>query len=177
MSEKKKMSKGMKFLIVLLVILLLILFGLFKIINSEPVSTGESTKYIVETQGADTRKESIGKSNKNFDEFEDGKINLSNMLNDVTGNWKLLRVTTTKSIEEYALDYYNKYFETNNQIHWIVNFTTNTTTKINCLGNYLSITTYEYVDKEELDAKKIGSGMILTSYTVWLDNGDIEKIS
>ncbi|MCM1545220.1 MAG: hypothetical protein NC110_07975 [Ruminococcus sp.] len=82
------------------------------------------------------------------------------------------------SFEEYALDYYNKHFEkeSSDEVHWIVNFTAGTTTKINCLGAYLSVDTYEYVDNEEHDASKIGSGMLLASYIVWLDNGDIEAI-
>ena len=42
--------------------------------------------------------------------------------------------------------------------------------------NILSVTIHEYVNKEELDAKKLFSGMVLGEYWIYLDNGDIEKI-
>lgn len=35
---------------------------------------------------------------------------------------------------------------------------------------------HEYVDKEEHDAKIMSSGMVLSEYYIYLDNGDIEKI-
>lgn len=31
--------------------------------------------------------------------------------NDVTGNWRLARIAENINIEEYAVDYYNSYFE------------------------------------------------------------------
>lgn len=40
----------------------------------------------------------------------------------------------------------------------------------------LDVTIYEYVDKEEHDAKKLFSGMLLTEYFVYIDNGDIEEV-
>ena len=40
----------------------------------------------------------------------------------------------------------------------------------------ISVTIHEYVDKEEHDANKLFSGMVLGDYWIYLDNGDIEKI-
>ena len=79
-------------------------------------------------------------------------------------------------MQEYALSYYQKYFTDDKEIHGIVNFNSNTTTKISVLGDMLDVTVYEYVDGEEHDADKLFSGMLLKQYFVYLDNGDIEEV-
>ena len=96
--------------------------------------------------------------------------------NDVTGNWRLARIAESINIEEYAVDYYNNYFESNNEVHIIVNFALNTTTRITVIGNLLDVSITEYVDKEEHDAKLACSGMLLSEYHVNIDSGEIEKI-
>ena len=40
---------------------------------------------------------------------------------DVTKNWRLSKVSTEKDIAEYALNYYNTFFSSDNEIHAIVN--------------------------------------------------------
>ena len=50
------------------------------------------------------------------------------------------------------------------------------TTKISVMGNLLDVSVYEYVDKEEHDAKLLFSGMLLKEYHVNIDNGEIEEI-
>lgn len=96
--------------------------------------------------------------------------------NDVTGNWRLARIAEDINIEEYAVDYYKSYFKSDSEVHIIINFTLNTTTRINVIGNLLDVTTMEYVDKEEHDAKLACTGMILSEYHVNIDTGEIEKI-
>ncbi len=96
--------------------------------------------------------------------------------NDVTGNWRLARIAENINIEEYALDYYNNYFKSDDEIHIIINFTLNTTTRINVIGNILDVSIMEYVDKEEHDAKAACSGKLLNEYHVNIDNGETEKI-
>ena len=96
--------------------------------------------------------------------------------NDVTGNWRLARIAENINIEEYAVDYYNNYFESDSEIHIVINFTLNTTTRITVMGNLLDITTMEYVDKEEHDAKLACSGALLNEYHVNIDTGEIEQI-
>ena len=96
--------------------------------------------------------------------------------NDVTGNWRLARIAENINIEEYALDYYNNYFKADNEIHIIVNFTLNTTTRISVMGNLLDVAIMEYVDKEEHDAALACSGMLLAEYHVNIESGEIEKI-
>lgn len=96
--------------------------------------------------------------------------------NDVTGNWRLSRIAEDINIEEYAVDYYNNYFKSDSEVHIIINFTLNTTTSITVMGNLLDVTTTEYVDKEEHDAKLACSGTLLSEYHVNIDTGEIEKI-
>lgn len=96
--------------------------------------------------------------------------------NDVTGNWRLAMISENINIEEYALNYYTNYFEADTEVHIIVNFTLNTTTRITVIGNLLDVTTTEYVDTEENDAKIACSGMLLSEYHINIDTGEIEKI-
>ena len=96
--------------------------------------------------------------------------------NDVTGNWRLAMISENINIEEHALDYYTNYFKADTEVHIIVNFTLNVTTRITVIGDLLDITTTEYVDNEENDAKIACSGMLLSKYHVNIDSGEIEKI-
>ncbi len=100
----------------------------------------------------------------------------SSYRNDVTGRWRLARIAENKPIEEYVLDYYHNYFESDDEVHIIINFTLNTTNRILVFGNLLDVATMEYVDKEEHDAKIACSGMLLSEYHVNIDTGEIEKI-
>lgn len=96
---------------------------------------------------------------------------------DVTGKWKVCTVTTSMAPEEYAADYYSEYIADNDdEIHGIVNFTNNTTTKISKLGNQIDVATYEYQDGEEHSAKDLYSGMLLTEYTIDPKTKNIERI-
>lgn len=132
-------------------------------------STGTDTPQASDTQTDDTQSESNS-------EFDNINFVVSNVRNDVTGNWRIATIAESIEIQNYALDYYNKYFESDKEIHAIVNFTYNTTTKISVMGNLLDVTIYEYVDKEEHDAKLLFSGMLLKEYHVNKDSGEIEEI-
>ena len=44
------------------------------------------------------------------------------------------------------------------------------------MGNLLDVSVYEYVDKEEHDAKLLFSGKLLKEYHVTKDTGEIEEI-
>jgi len=96
--------------------------------------------------------------------------------NDTTGNWRLAMIAENINIEEYAVEYYNNYFESNSEVHIIINFTLNTTTRITVMGNLLDVSIMEYVDKEEHDAQLACSGTLLSEYHVNMDTGEIEKI-
>lgn len=129
----------------------------------------------VSTTPTINRENIIGTSNKDFKKISTSKP--TKVRNDTTGNWKLSKITTTDDILEYAKSYYDNNFTSDDEIHAIVNFTLNTTTCVSTLfDNIISVTIHEYVDKEELDANKLFSGMVLGDYWIYLDNGDIEKI-
>jgi hypothetical protein len=103
-------------------------------------------------------------------------FHIQDVRNDVTGNWRVATIAENIDISEYALDYYNEYFESDDEIHAIINFNYNTTTQIRVLGNQLDVTVYEYVDKEEHDAKLLFSGMKLKEYSVDIESGEIEEV-
>lgn len=96
--------------------------------------------------------------------------------NDVTGNWRLANIAEQIDIEKYALQYYQNYFESDQEVHIIINFTLKTTTRITVIGNMLDVSIMEYVDKEEHDAKVACSGELLKEYFVNIDTGEIEEI-
>ncbi|WP_231169760.1 hypothetical protein [Clostridium botulinum] len=120
------------------------------------------------------RENIIGISNKDFKKLSEQKPR--EVRNDTTGNWRLTTISDNCDIKDYALSYYNENFENNNQIHAIVNFTTNTTTKISDMGNLIEVIVLQRVEKEEHDAKKLFGGMKLAHYWIYKDNGEIEKI-
>lgn len=94
----------------------------------------------------------------------------------MTGNWRIASIAENIEIQDYALDYYKECFKSDDEIHAIVNFNYKTTTKISVMGNLLDVSVYEYVDKEEHDAKLLFSGMLLKEYHVNKDTGEIEEI-
>lgn len=129
----------------------------------------------VSTTPTINRENIIGTSNKDFKKISTSKP--TKVRNDTTGNWKLSKIATTDDILEYAKSYYDNNFTSDDEIHAIVNFTLNTATCVSTLfDNIISVTIHEYVDKEEHDANKLFSGMVLGDYWIYLDNGDIEKI-
>src|SRR5690625_2619867 len=84
-------------------------------------------------------------------------------------------VTSKKfDVEEDTIGFYEEYME-NGDVYYIVSFATDTTTVIRDTGTHLYISVHEYEDKEEHDAKTIGSGMLLAEYNVSYD-GEIDKI-
>lgn len=141
-------------------------------ITEEPATTEEPT---ITEEPAEHREGMYGISDKNIEDV-DAHFSVSDVRNDVTGNWKISSIAESINIEEYALSYYKKYFSADTEIHAIVNFTLNTTTKISVMGDMIDVSIYEYVDKEEHDAKILFSGTLLKEYFIYLDNGDIEEI-
>ncbi len=135
-----------------------------------------------ETKESDTeevphREGMYGVSDKDIESLDiDSQFTVSDVINDVTGNWRISVINKSMDFEEYALSYYKKYFTDDKEIHAIVNFAYMTTTKIAVIGDMLDITVYEYVKDEEHDAKKLFSGMLYSEYQIYLDNGDIIKV-
>lgn len=121
------------------------------------------------------REEAIGKSDEDFSNITKSKP--AKVRNDNTGNWRITTIANNIDIEKYALSYYKNNFDSDEEIHAIVNFNYNTTTRISVMGSsILVVDILEYVDKEEHDANKLFGGIHLATYWIYLDNGDIEKI-
>ena len=95
-----------------------------------------------------------------------------NVRNDVTGNWR--RAATSDSLvpADYALEYYNEMFSSDEEIHSIWNATLKTNTRIMLFGNLLFVDTLEYVEGEEHDAKKMFSGDVLDSKVINIETGE-----
>lgn len=92
--------------------------------------------------------------------------------NDTTGNWRITTMADPSAIGDYAVEYYEKLFSNDDEIHAIVNFTLKTTTKITKQGDSLDVTVYEYVSKEEHDAKLLFSGTKLSENAVKLSSDE-----
>lgn len=95
--------------------------------------------------------------------------------NDTTGNWRHAIFSKKVNIQDYALSYYQTYFKSKDEIHGITNFYNNTTTNLHVYGNILFCEIHEYVKNEEHDANLMFSGMLLESYQINIDTGEITK--
>lgn len=96
---------------------------------------------------------------------------------DTTGNWRISLISSSTTPDNYALDYYNTLFASDDEIHAVVNFSLNTTTRISVLyDGVLDVTVLEYIDGEEHDAKELFGGSLLTEYWIHTDTGEVEKI-
>lgn len=122
------------------------------------------------------RETATGKSNKSVDGLITIKATI--VRNDKTGNWRYSGFSESGvDISEYALSYYNEYFESDKEIHAVINFANKTTTRISCSGEMLFVAVLKYVEKEEHDANIMFSGEVIKDYIVYTDNGDIEDIT
>lgn len=113
----------------------------------------------------------IGKSDKDYSEVS---TKPSEVRNDNTGNWRKVTLAEDIDFEDYAKSYQELHME-EGETHFIVNFNRKTTTVINEFNSLLYVDIHEYVEKEEHDANKIGSGMVLINYVIYPD-GDIEEL-
>lgn len=114
----------------------------------------------------------VGKSDKDYSSIT--KTKPDKVRNDNTGKWKKSVIAENLKMEEYALSYKDLYME-EGEIHFIINFNYNTTSKLSYLDSLLYLTITEYEKKEEHDARDIGSGMILGKYIIYPDR-DVEEI-
>lgn len=97
----------------------------------------------------------------------------SSFHNDKTGRWRKALVATSSPIDEYAVDYYKEYFKSDDEVHYIYNFTLNTVNALTVQDGTLFISVSEYVDGEEHDAAKAGGGEYYGQYHFDLDTGEM----
>ncbi len=143
--------------------------------QSETLTTESATKATATNTEAAT-KPTTQTTTKSKLEKDGISFHISDVRNDVTGNWRIALIAENIQMRDYAVDYYNEYFKDDKEIHAIVNFNYNTTTKLSVVGDSIDVTVYEYVDKEEHDAKKLFSGKLLKEYFVNINTGEIEEI-
>lgn len=120
----------------------------------------------------DMKENIIGKSDKDIEEIISRKP--SDIRNDSTRKWKKSTFSESVDLNEYLLSYVDMYME-DGDVHYIINFNYNTTTRVNYWTGLIYATVTEYERKEEHDAKTIGNGMLLGEYIIYPD-GDIEEV-
>lgn len=165
MKLKKQLCAG--------VLALALAFSLTACGGSSSSSESVSSESVASSVSSAPESESISAESSPLDgiNFRADKVR-----NDATGNWRISCIAENIDMSEYALDYYKQYFTDDSEIHFIVNFNNNTTTKIMNMGDDLDVTVQEYVSKEEHDAKLLGSGSVLAEYFVNKETGEIEKV-
>ena len=96
--------------------------------------------------------------------------------NDKTGRWRMGVMAEAVQVQDIALDYWNHFAESEDEVHIVVNFAYNTTTVINRYGDTLVMDVHEYVKGEEHDADIAGSGQYLGTFTVDCTTGEVTEI-
>ncbi len=144
--------------------------------TTQAETTEVTTKSTTTTTTEKPTKTTAQATTKSKLETDGISFHISNVRNDVTGNWRIALISENIQMQDYAVDYYKEYFEDDKEIHAIVNFNYNTTTKLSVVGDSIDVTVYEYVDKEEHDAKKLFGGKLLKEYFVNIKTGEIEEI-
>lgn len=201
---KKKVSKKVVFFVLLFWVIIIICAGMSseqeKIQKENKNSSAQSTTSVAssvssssaiestepdtsvdETTSVDVPAETPGKAyaavqSADTSVLDDMDIKIQTVRDDVTGNARRTFVTTTKSAEEYAIAYYKEYFESDKEIHFLLNFYSNTMSIISNSGNFLDVRICEHVDGEEHSAKTIGSGQLYAEYYVNLETGEIKQL-
>ena len=97
----------------------------------------------------------------------------SSVKNDTTGKWRVAECLTDQQPNEWAKQYYDGYFESDDEVHAVVNFTLNTTNAVKVQSEELWIETHDYVKGEEHDANKLFSGTLLHTYRINKETGEV----
>lgn len=103
-------------------------------------------------------------------------IYMGDARDDVTGNWRVSLYSGEDQFQDFALEYYNAFFESDKEIHAVVNFAVKVTYKITYALGELNVTAYDYVDGEEHSAKKLFSGTPLQQFTISIETGEIQTV-
>ena len=104
-----------------------------------------------------------------------GIVEADPLYDDVTGRWRVCVIYTNQDIIPYLSDYYHGFFESDDEIHAIVNLYLKTTTSVTVSGVNLNVVVYEYVDGEEQSAKKLFSGSSYCGYIINRITGEYER--
>lgn len=183
--EKLKSKK--KIIIIAAVVLVLLIIGFAggndtpdsntaTVETAEPeTTTAEATEATTAALPASDYGEDLGGGDYSVKGIKDS-VHPQSVRNDTTGSWKYCMIAQSGiTAEDYAYNYYKTCFESGDTVHYVVNVSTNTTTCISDLGGLVAVTTTEYVDGEEHDASTLGGGMVLGSWNLYPDSGEMES--
>ena len=143
-------------------IVVIILLGVVGSVFGNRNSNTETTVSETTTNAVDKKEE----MKKEYNLSDPMPIN-----NDTTGKWRLNRMTGATNPIDFAFDYYKNFMQPD-EIHYIINFSTNTTTIIQNMAGMLYVRVLEHVDKEEVTAKTIGSGTVLQEKYFNIETGE-----
>ena len=144
--------------------------------ESQPLATSsitETSSSVVEETTANDEKAELKNALKDKESLEW----FGDVRNDKTGNWRLAQYSSADSLETFAADYYHAFFESDDEIHAVINRSLNVTGRVSVImDDTLDITLFDYVDKEEHDADMLFTGTLLKEYWVTISTGEIEEI-
>lgn len=143
-------------------IVVIILLGVVGSVFGNRNSNTETTVSETTTNAVDKKEE----MKKEYNLSDPMPIN-----NDTTGKWRLNRMTGATNPIDFAFDYYKNFMQPD-EIHYIINFSTKTTTIIQNMAGMLYVRVLEHVDKEEVTAKSIGSGTVLQEKYFNIETGE-----
>lgn len=92
--------------------------------------------------------------------------------NDATGKWRRSATSDSFVPADYAYEYYNEMFSSDDEVHSIWNATLKTNTRLTVAFGILYVDTLEYVDGEEHDANIMFSGNVLDSKMIDIETGE-----
>ena len=95
---------------------------------------------------------------------------------DATGKWRVSGYSSSDQFQDFALDYFNAFFENTDEIHAVINFSAKVTYRIAYLAGNLEITAFDYVSGEEKSAKLLFSGEVLGEFYVDCNTGTVTRI-
>jgi len=151
--------------LIIIVAALILLFIIISSCGNETVTNDTETteQATTETTEEITEQKVDEDTGEDYSDYLKDEISLSkpwdSVRNDKTGDWRLAECSTSVPIEDFAVKYYKTYFESDDEVHAIINFGTNKTYKLTVLdGETLQVDTYDYVDGEEHDANILFSG-------------------
>lgn len=97
---------------------------------------------------------------------------IQSVQNDTTGNWRLSTISDNLMAADYALDYYETMFTSDDEVHAIYNSTLGTVTRIAVWDGLLYVDTLAYVTGGENDADLLCSGEILNRRATSIETGE-----
>ena len=147
---------------------MVILIGIFGSSGDESKPKDNDTETIAEADDQNSEIEELKKELKDqYDVSEPSKF----VKGDATGDWRIVKVANGTAPSDYAVKYAKAYMK-DGDVHYIVNFSLNTTTQMRLNAGIVEAKTTEYVAKEEHDAKVIGGGMLYTDRFFDIDTGE-----